>query len=56
MSTDFPQKNPHAFLWKIQGKHVDNVDNLFANQVFAYICHVSGSHSYTQIAGDTFFQ
>ena len=55
MSTDFPQKNPHAFLWKIQGKHVDNVDNLFANQVFAYICHVSGSHSYTQVAVETIF-
>ena len=37
-------------------KHVDNVDNLFAKQVFADIYHVSGTHSYAQVAVHTFFQ
>ena len=36
-------------------KHVDNVDNLFAKELFANVYNVSGTHSYQQVAVDTFF-
>ena len=38
-------------------KRVDNVDNLFLNQVFSDIYNISGPHSYQQISwGTIFFQ
>lgn len=37
-------------------KHVDNVDNLLAEELFSNIYNVSGPHSYQQVAGSTFFQ
>ena len=30
-------------------KHVDNVDNLFAKELFANVYNVSGPHSYQQV-------
>ena len=36
-------------------KHVDNVDNLFAEELFSNIYNVSGSHSYQQVTLCTIF-
>ena len=44
---------PYAY--KNVYKHVDNVDNLFAKELFANVYNVSGTHSYQQVAVDTFF-
>ena len=38
-----------------QYKHVDNVDNLFAKELFTNIYNVSGAHSYQQVALCTIF-
>ena len=35
--------------------HVDNVDNLFAKELFTNIYNVSGAHSYQQVALCTIF-
>lgn len=48
-------KNPHAYTVKNVYKHVDNVDNLFAKELFANIYNVSGAHSYQQVALCTIF-
>ena len=37
-------------------KHVDNVDNLLAKELFANIYNVSGTHSYQQVALCTIFK
>lgn len=44
---------PYAY--KNVYKHVDNVDNLFAKELFANIYNVSGAHSYQQVALCTIF-
>ena len=37
-------------------QHVDYVDKLFAQEVFAYFYDISSTHSYQQITVDTIFQ
>ena len=44
---------PYAY--KNVYKHVDNVDNLFAKELFANIYNVSGAHGYQQVALCTMF-
>ena len=44
---------PYAY--KNVYKHVDNVDNLFAKELFTNIYNVSGAHSYQQVALCTIF-
>ena len=44
---------PYAY--KNVYKHVDNVDNLFAKELFTNIYNVSGAHSYQQITMCTTF-
>lgn len=51
----YAQKNPHAIHRKNVYKHVDNVDNLFAKELFANIYNVSSAHSYQQVALCTIF-
>ena len=36
-------------------KHVDNVDNLLSEELFANVYNVSGPHSYQQVALCTIF-
>ena len=51
----YTQKNPHArHVWNVH-KHVDNVDNLLAEELFSNIYNVSGAHSYQQITMCTTF-
>ena len=45
---------PYAY--KNVYKHVDNVDNLFAKELFANIYNVSGAHSYQQYKAESSFK
>ena len=49
MSDDGGIKNPHVRHGGYVHKHVDNVDNLFAKELFANVYNVSGTHSYQQV-------
>ena len=56
MSDDGGIKNPHVRHGGYVYKHVDNVDNLFAEKLFSYIYNVSGPHSYQQVTLCTIFK
>ena len=43
------------FCWYFQKKFVDIVDNLDSKYGFADFMHISGTHSYQQVAVDTIF-
>ena len=49
------QKNPHPKVEVFPNLNVDNVDNLFAEKMFADIHNVSGTHSYQQVTVHTIF-
>jgi hypothetical protein len=55
MLSRYPQKNPHAYTTYYVDKHVDIVDKLFGKKVFPDFQHISGTHSYQQIAVHTIF-
>lgn len=50
------RKSRESKKWKTLLIFVDNVENLSANQLFAYSVKVSGPHSYQQIPCLTIFK
>lgn len=56
MSKKGKRKSRESKKWKTLLIFVDNVENLSANQLFAYNVKVSGPHSYQQITRFTIFK
>lgn len=49
------QKNPHSKVEVFPNLNVDNVDNLFPEEMFTDIYDISCAHSYQQVAVHTIF-
>lgn len=52
----YAQKNPHTIHSENVYKHVDNVDNLFSENMFSDIYNVSCAHCDKKVASGTVFQ